>query len=271
MTRDSGRFGKAYRLRFALIVRTGLIFLLLSILPHLASAQPCDVAWTMLVPGIDWRAIDCIGGEGVDLYVVRIDPDQWSLNTAVVNRAIARDIAESHDASFAINANFFDRDWKPIGAIVRNGDVVQPPHKSSWQSIFLVDGDGTPRIVMPSQWATYRDDAEVAVQAGPRLVIKGRMNRLHNTYAAPRGGVCIQDDGSLLFFASPHTRKFQMTEIARIAARAENDGGLACRDAMLFDGGHSVNLFAAGDHKRIDVDGDPVPVFLYATPNHDAQ
>ena len=88
---------------------------------------------------------------------------------------------------------------------------------------------------------------------------------------APRAGVWIQKDGSLLFFATPHTGRLQMTEIARIAGRAESDGGLACEDAMLFDGGHSVNLSAGADHRRIDVEGDPVPVFLYATPNNNAQ
>jgi len=244
---------------------------MLAVLTRPAIAQRCTVNWTMLVPGIDYRKIDCLGGDDVDIHVVRIDPDQWDFDTAVVSRATARTIAQAHDASFAINANFFDRNWNPIGVVVRDGDVVQPPHRSAWQSIFLIDGDGTPRIVMPSKWSAYRDDAQVAVQAGPRLVINGRVNKLHNTYAAPRAGVCIQEDGSLLFFATPHTRKFQMTEIARIAGRAEADGGLACENAMLFDGGHSVNLFAGGDDKRIGVEGDPVPVFIYATPNNNSQ
>ncbi len=226
----------------------------------------------MLVPGIDYRKIDCLGDGGVDIHVVRIDSDQWQFNTAIVSRATARTIADAHQAAFAMNANFFDRDWRPIGVIVRSGTVVQPPHKSSWQSIFVIDDDGEPHIVMPSQWSAESDSAQVAVQAGPRLVIAGRVNhRIRNNYAAPRGGVCIQKDGSLLFFATPHTRKFQMTEIARIAGRAERDGGLACEDAMLFDGGHSVNLSAGADDKRITVDGDPVPVFIYATPNNNAQ
>jgi hypothetical protein len=103
-------------------------------------------------------------------------------------------------------------------------------------------------------------------------IVAGHANKvIRNNYAAPRGGVCSQDDGSLLFFATPHARKFQMTEIARVARLDEVGGGLACRDAMLFDGGHSVNLFAAGDDKRIDVEGDSLPVFLYATPHSSSQ
>ena len=249
-----------------------LTFIVLVAAARNAIAQRCDVNWSTLAPGIDYRRIDCLGGGGVDIHVVRIDPDQWDFNTVVVSRATARAIADARQANFVINANFFDRDWNPIGVIVRNGDVVQPPHRSTWQSIFLIDDDGTPHIVMPSHWGAYRDNAQVAVQAGPRLVINGHVNKgIRNNYAAPRGGVCVQKDGTLLFFATPHSRNFQMKEIARIAAAEEADGGLACEDAMLFDGGHSVNLFAGGDDKRIGVEGDPVPVFLYATPNNNAQ
>ena len=56
-----------------------------------------------------------------------------------------------------------------------------------------------------------------------------------------------------------------MYEIARIARRDEVDGGLACRDAMLFDGGHSAQIYLDGENKRVHVDGDFVPAFIYAT------
>lgn len=269
----SGRSGKAYRLPLTRRVKIAIAFLTFSVLAQSIARADCSTSWTMLQPGIDYRQITCLGDdEDVDLYVVRVDPQRWDLDTAVVDRATAQTIAQRHQASFAINANFFDSHYEPIGAIVRGGTLVHAPHRSGWQSIFLIDDSAKPHIVMPSKWASWRGRAQMAVQAGPRLVVAGHANKgIHNNYAAPRAGVCIQNDGSLLFFATPHTRKFQMTEIARVARRDEIDGGLACRDAMLFDGGHSVNLFAAGDDKRIDVEGDPVPVFLYATPHGNSQ
>jgi uncharacterized protein YigE (DUF2233 family) len=97
-------------------------------------------------------------------------------------------------------------------------------------------------------------------------VISGHTNTsLKNNYAAARDGVCIRKNGDVLFFATPATRKFHITEIAKVARRGESDGGLACRDAMLFDGGHSVNFYAAGDEKKVSIEGDPVPVHIYAT------
>ena len=124
-----------------------LTFVWLAVITDVAFAQRCNVDWAMHVPGIDYRTIECAGSNG---------------GVHVVYRATARTIAQTHHASFAMNANFFDRRGDPI---VRDGDVVPPP-RSSWQSIFLAGGDGTPRIVMPSQWSAYRDNAQAAVQAG---------------------------------------------------------------------------------------------------------
>lgn len=228
----------------------------------------CPVKWKTLQPGLEYRTIRCLGDtDDLDLHVVRVDLDRWDLDTATVDRGVVSRIARTHRAPFVMNANFFDRNYNPLGAIVRSGDVVQSPRASSWQSIFVVDDDGLPHVIMPSQWKSWKNRVEMAVQAGPRLVIAGHTNKgIRNNYAAPRAGVCIQGDGDLLFFATPKTRKLHISEIARVARRDESDGGLACRDAMLFDGGHSVNFRAEGDDDTITIEQDPVPVFVYATP-----
>lgn len=232
----------------------------------------CRTDWTTLQPGLDYRAIRCLGDEDdLDVHVVRIDLDRWDLDTAVVDRATARMIADNHEAAFDINANFFDKSRRAIGAVIRDGEIINAPHPSSWQSIFLIDDGGTPRIIMPGRWSSYRDRSQMAVQAGPRLVIAGHTNRsLRNNYAAPRAGVCIRNNGDLVFFATPASRKFQITEMAAVARRDDVDGGLACRDAMLFDGGHSVNFYAEGDERRISIEGDPVPVHIFATPHDES-
>ena len=229
----------------------------------------CRTDWTTLQPGLEYRAIRCLGDEDdLDLHVVRIDLDRWDLDTAVVDRATARTVASSHDAAFDVNANFFDKSRRAIGAVIRDGEVINKPHQSSWQSIFLIDDGGTPRIIMPGKWRSYRDRSQMAVQAGPRLVIAGHTNKsLRNNYAAPRVGVCIRNNGDLVFFATPPNRKLHITEMAKVARRGDIDGGLACRDAMLFDGGHSVNFYAEGEDKRISIEGDPVPVHIFATPH----
>lgn len=226
----------------------------------------CPVNWLRVDSGLDYRTIRCLGDpDDVDVHVVRIDTAAWKLDTAVGRPRSVRDVAAERRAPFAMNANFFGSAREPLGLVVQGGDVVNPLHDSSWQSVFLLKTDGGPRIILPDAWKSYRTRTAAAVQAGPRLVVKGKRADIRNTYSAARCGVCIRATGELFFFATPQDRKLSMYEIGRIARRSEEDGGLACHDAMLFDGGHSVNFHLEGDAKQVDVSGDPVPVVIYAT------
>lgn len=224
----------------------------------------CTTSWNTLRPGLEYRAIRCLGSrDDLDLHVVRIDPSHWKIDTAIFDGgALAHEAARDEGAAFVLNANFFDESRKPLGVVMRAGKQATRPRTSSWQSIFYLDRAGTPRIVLPEDFAASR--AWSAVQAGPRLVVGGHTARVKQSYSAARAGVCIQKDGDLTFFATPQDRKFDMYEIARIARRGEADGGLECRDAMLFDGGHSVN-FRVDGATRVSVEGDRVPVYVVAT------
>lgn len=227
----------------------------------------CAVAWQHISTGVDYRAITCLGDSNdLDVHVVRIDPQFFVFDTAyVTGGSTAAQEAGKRNAKLVINANFFERDRTPIGLLVRSGDELQGRHRSTWQSIFFVDAGGDAHIVRLSDWPKFRSSAHMAVQAGPRIVVQGRINKVNKSYSAARAGVCLQKDGDLLFFATPQDRKFDMWEIGHIAKRSERSGGLGCYDSMLFDGGHSTQIYVAGDTQTIRVDGDQVPVFVFAT------
>ena len=226
----------------------------------------CETKWKKVSDGLDYREIQCLGEtDATDLHVVRIDPEEWKFNTTVSGITTARAVAGSKDAAFVINTNFFDKNRKALGLIVRSGEEVRSAAQSTWQSIFLIDEKDRARIILPDTWKDYRDRTVAAVQAGPRLVIDSHVSGATNNYRAERVGVCLQSDGDLLFFATPRDRKLHVRETARIAQRAEKDGGLACKDAMLFDGGHSVNFFLDGKNNDVSISNGRVPVFLYAT------
>jgi uncharacterized protein YigE (DUF2233 family) len=226
----------------------------------------CKVEWRHVSSGLDYRHIDCLGDrDDLDLHVVRVDQKFCRLDVAVVpGGGAARRVADDKNAGFVINTNFFDHRRSPLGVLVRSGDEVQRAKSTSWQSIFLIDADGLPQIIDPGDWPKYRKFAWLAVQAGPRLVTAGHTARVHQSYSAERAGVCINKRNELLFFATPRDRKFDMYEIARIARRGEIDGGLECRDAMLFDGGHSTQIYLEGGRTQVSVAGDDVPAFIYA-------
>jgi uncharacterized protein YigE (DUF2233 family) len=244
-----------------------IVLFLSSLLISSGANAECRADWRNLARGLDYRAITCHGAANdVDVHVVRIDPRVWQLDAALDRNGRVREVARAHHAAFAINANFFDNPQNPLGVVMRSGTVIQPPRSSSWQSIFLLTKDGRPRIVMPTDWSKYKKDALTAVQAGPRLVVDGHSNHtIHHGYSASRAGVCIKWNRELLFFATPQDRRFDMYEIQKIARRPESEGGLACRDAMLFDGGHSTQFVLTSGDFTVGVNGDPVPLFLYAT------
>jgi len=240
--------------------------LMLLAAPH-AFADCGTPTWRGIRPGLEYRTIDCLNpNHDVDFHLFRIDLKRWDINVDVEDRAqTARHVFNDSGAGFVMNANFFDQHGEPIGLIVEDDREVQPPHPSDWQSIFFVSDEGVPKIVMPGDWLDYVDDAATAVQAGPRLVVNGDVVQVKESYASERGGVCIRRNNDLVFFVTPRGRKFLMKEIAAIAAKPERDGGLDCRDAMLFDGGHSTQVYTEERDDAIAVNGDPVPVFITAT------
>lgn len=227
-------------------------------------SAPCRVEWQSLHPGLDYRAITCLGDrDDIDVHVVRVDLERWNIGARLErDGSSASRVGDALDADLVVNANFFDSAFRPIGIVMNDGEELHPMKRVSWQSVFLITKSGKPKIVTTADFSPR--DAEVAVQAGPRLVVAGHTNRVHQSYAAARAGVCIQKSGDLLFFATPPDRKFDMYETARLARRAESEGGLECRNAMLFDGGHSAQIFAEGRDKRVNTKADRVPVFIYA-------
>ena len=197
-----------------------------------------------------------------DLHLVRIDPKTFHLNAVMQTGTTAASLAPSWP--FAQNANFFDDQYRPLGVVMSGGRELNPLHRVSWQSIFFVTKDGKAGVVPAADWDAAKKDAVTAVQAGPRLVIGGKRNEVKQATPTWRSGVCIDDQQRVIFFTTPQESMFDGWQMVDLAVKAETDGGLGCRDAMLFDGGPSTqfNLRGAGS-----VEGDKrVPAFVVGRP-----
>lgn len=214
----------------------------------------CVNDWTAVAPGIDYRMLNCTPSR-FDLHLVRVDPTVAQLDALVRPGSTATDLGREY--AFAINTNFFDHDLRPLGLVVSGGKQVNPLHPVSWQSVFFIDAERTPRIVPMNEWKDVGDGALAAAQCGPRLVIDGEANRVARAEPDWRSGVCIDRDRRAVFFATPHQTRFDVHEMVALASET-----LGCRDAMLFDGGPSVQLFLRG---RVDLEGDKrVPAYIVA-------
>lgn len=214
----------------------------------------CVNGWTNVAGGIEYRTLNCTPA-GLDLHLVRVDPRVAKIDAVVRPGSTAIDLGREY--TFAINANFFDEQFRPLGVVVTSGKQVNPLHPVSWQSVFSVGRDGTPRIVPMKEWPEAAASAAAASQCGPRLVIDGEKNKVLKAEPSWRSGVCIDADERVIFFATPHERAFDVHQMVALAS-----GPLSCRDAMLFDGGPSVQMFLRG---VVELEGDKrVPAYVVA-------
>lgn len=222
--------------------------------PQASSSPParkCVTEWERVADGIEYRTLDC------ELHLVRIDPKRATLDAVVRPGSTAQDLARDFD--FAINANFFDDKFRPLGVVLSDGKVLNPLHPVSWQSVFYVDRKGNPGIVPVGEWKDVRD-AKTAVQCGPRLVVHGERNDVKRADADWRSGVCIDRQKRAVFFVTDPGSRFDVHEMVGIAADP-----LQCSESMLFDGGPSAQMFLRRERDDINVEGDKrVPAYVTA-------
>ena len=224
-----------------------------------ARTSSCVAEWQAVARGIDYRALNC-SGDRFDLHLVRVDPKAASIE-AKVQSGSAKDAAG--DAAFALNANFFDENLRPLGVVQSGGRTLNALHPVDWQSVFVIDDAGKASIVTVPRWSSVSDHATTAVQAGPRLVVDGAKNKVAQATPSLRSGACIQKDGHVVFFATPLESLFDVWQMVDLAHKSEADGGMGCQDAMLFDGGPSVQIFVRLADRPIEVEGDKrVPAYI---------
>ena len=215
----------------------------------------CVAAWTPVANGVDYKTLNCTP-ERFDLHLVRVDPKLAKIDAVVRPGSTATDLGREY--TFALNANFFDENHRPLGVVVTSGKEVNPLHPVSWQSVFFVDRDGTPHIVAKDEWPDLRASAVAAAQCGPRLVIDGEKNRVAKADPAWRSGVCIDPEKRVVFFATSPETELDVHEMVALAS-----GPLGCKDAMLFDGGPSTQMFLRREGKTVVVEGDKqVPAYV---------
>lgn len=219
---------------------------------------PCVADWRPVTPGIDYRTLNCSLDR--NLHLVRLDPKRVEIGAVLRGGATAETIAREGGWTVVINANFFDHDFRPLGLVVSGGNQLNRLHPVEWESVFFVTKDSAPRIVLPADWRSVASTATVALQAGPRIVVEGKPLKVVPGRPDSRSGVCIDAASHVVLFVTTAGSLFTALEAADLAA----GGGLGCRNAMLFDGGPSTQLFV-GSQPAITLDGDKaVPAFLVA-------
>jgi exopolysaccharide biosynthesis protein len=205
---------------------------------------------------ISFRATDGSGRTNT-LHAFKVNPRKFKLDvmTAAPNREMGEHIdsmAKRTGALVAVNGGFFTPEHKSIGLLVKSGKQINKLHNTSWWSVFAVHG-GKPIILRPWQ-AKGKHNFQMAVQAGPRLVVNGSIPKLKTDHNNARTAIGITKKGRVIIVATEGSG-LTMRELAEKMRAPSSKGGLACVNAMALDGGSSTQLYADADPVKLTISG----------------
>lgn len=234
-----------------------LLVLLLLVGSAQASPKPA-YTWNMMDEGILYTKYSFSTGEEqrTTIYAFEVDPAKAKLDVVVADKtrpegATVQELAKKNKAAIVVNGGFFTPEHRSIGLLIRSGKTISPIHKTSWWSIFGVKND-VPFIVTPREYAPSQD-ISVAVQAGPRLVIDGKVPKLKEDIAR-RTAVGITKDNKVVIVVTGGA-PISMKELAKRMKGSRYDGGLECPNAMALDGGGSTQAYAKIKKFELSIDG----------------
>jgi uncharacterized protein YigE (DUF2233 family) len=226
------------------------------------SASPGDgYAWKKIDNGLAYAKISFEADDGSaranTMHAFRVDPKKFKLDVilATPNREMGEHIdsmAKRTGALVAINGGFFTPEHKSIGLLVKSGKRINKIHNTSWWSVFAVHGE-KPIILKPWQ-AKGSHRFQMAVQAGPRLVVNGSIPKLKTDNNNARTAIGITKKGHVIIAATEGSG-LTMRELAEKMRAHSSKGGLACVDAMALDGGSSTQLYADAGLVKLTISG----------------
>lgn len=214
--------------------------------------SPAAPDWEPVARGLGYRAIEHRPhpmASPVLVHAFRFTPEALELRVlpAGATGGHVHTLAREAGALLAVNGGFFLEDFTPLGLLVSGGRELNALRRADW-GVFSVAG-GRADIVHRREWRRPAG-LEFAIEAGPRLVVAGRVLSL-KPQRARRTALCLRapDDVVVVVTAG----QLDTTEFAELLARAESAGGLGCRDALNLDGGSSTQLWFEHGGRRIEV------------------
>lgn len=207
-------------------------------------------AWALdyhsLEKGLDYASLQTDNGTKIHILKVdlkRFDAKVLDARDLKSSTLAVKTLAEKNKALAAINANFFDASGNPLGLVLQNGKLKNPPKKISWWASLLLKDDAIEiaKNVGPEASLKY----ENGIQAGPRLVVNGKTLKLKEEFS-PKSAVGIDRQGHLVLIATEGG--IEINQFAAWLAKKEKAGGIGLWQALNLDGGSSTQFFAkAGD------------------------
>lgn len=225
-----------------------VFFLLTAFMLALIPSQ--GAAWQTLTSGLHYKKIliPQVGALTTPsekneraIHAFKISLRHWEIKPMIATQGLAsvKTLTEQNQAVLGINANFFDEGGRALGLVIKDGKQFNPLKKISWWGLFYIE-DENPRIAHSSQFTTNPKITQ-AIQAGPRLLIDGKIPELKVGRSA-KTAIGINQQGDVILLVSKSS--IDILELAELMARPVNKGGLGCINALNLDGGSSSQLYS---------------------------
>lgn len=219
------------------------LLLFLVFLPGVVNAA----GWLALAEGIRYKKITIDQRINTEqkaypgfLHIFQIDPEMYRLEVITAKELglqsfDAQTIAERTGAILAVNGGFFTPQFESLGLLVKNGRELNKLKWTPWWHIFQIQRK-SPSVITKQEYKPS-PDIEMAIEAGPRLLVDGVAPDNLKYSADERTAIGVTSDNKIMI-AVTENYPVPTAEISRLL-RSEG-----CYNALNLDGGSSTQIYA---------------------------
>ncbi len=227
---------------------------LLFLLPLVANICQAN-SWNSIEPGIEYQDLNrnsIMPWSHIHVFRVDLAQNQMELAAAQAmfktSHASIEQFAQKTKPIIALNGGFFDTQFKPMGLRINHQKQLTPLKPISWWGIFHIDQEQKPGLTSMRQ---FEPDSTLnfALQAGPRLIINGKIPHLKAGYAE-RSALGITKSGKVIIVV---TQNYPMT--TRMLAELMRSTPVNCLYALNLDGGSSSQLYVNSNKLKMHSPG----------------
>ena len=190
------------------------------------------------------------------IHIFKIDPQVYKLDIVTARNigSSAFDVkmmATKSASILAINGGYFTPEYKALGLLVSRGKEINKLKMVGWWHIFQMK-NSKPEVLLKQDFK-LSPDVEMAIEAGPRLLIDGKIAGGLKEGLAERTAIGATEDGKIIIAI---TDAAPMTMNA-FASHIKAAGGL---NVLNLDGGSSTQLYSKINNFELHRPGfGPVP------------
>ncbi len=185
------------------------------------------------------------------LFTIQFDPQNYQVHLSLAKDfhhevLKAKEFSRLSKSFLSINAGFFDKQSRPLGLQIQDGERVKKLSQVDGGVFFIKDG--IPEIVHTRDYV-YEESIATALQCRPRLVHKGRIIDGLKHQIAKRTFIGITRDKQIIIGVTENSKAYAK-DLATVLA-----GSLGCEYALNLDGGSSSQLFMTYKGYTKDISG----------------